>query len=558
MSKAVIQPFEDYQKSRIMFVQTIAELARKKGDHIKSLKSFKVMDLLSPLLNDPVASIKQSAALAIGRLSKHDIELANKVIEDNGRIIKLLLESDTNNKFYKKSTCFIIARVAHHGEKLAETLVKYDVISFLVKCLEEYDPTVKEAAAWGLGYISKHSEKLALKVVSEPNAIDYLILCLQEPEINIKKITIQTLTHIAKHSQDLTERINHKDNLSYILYFLVLKDYDLKAIICNCLANMANKSPVVASKIISDLQPKQLLECIESENPNVKKNAITLINEIASRDELSSIVNDKINADHFIKFLRDNKGSERLYAIPLISTMAKHKQEIAKKFVDGGVLGPLLECLSTIKNKIDEKKENKKMGKNDLKKDLRNDTKNNATSEFDDKAETLACDAIAELSKHTHEITNDIASHKNLIPTLLYLAVTRELSNKLKKAATKALQEIIMVGDKLKPLHDNENLLLMFLEKNESSTVDDTNYEQILVTVVRKIKELLNSGHLDKSDKKDFLKDLSLKKIINLAKKYRVLDNEIPEFENIYSPDIVNFYNEDYAKKLQDQYLSKL
>ena len=133
MSKAVIQPFEEYQKGRIMFVQTVAELANR-PKHIDSLKSVDVMKLLGPLLSDPVTSIKQSAALAIGRLARHNKELANNVIDDNGRIIKLLLESfDTNNKFYKKATCFVISSVARHNEKLAETVVKHNAVNFLVK-----------------------------------------------------------------------------------------------------------------------------------------------------------------------------------------------------------------------------------------------------------------------------------------------------------------------------------------------------------------------------------------------------------------------------------------
>jgi hypothetical protein len=30
----------------------------------------------------------------------------------------------------------------------------------LVPCLEEFDPSVKEAAAWAIGYISQHSPGL--------------------------------------------------------------------------------------------------------------------------------------------------------------------------------------------------------------------------------------------------------------------------------------------------------------------------------------------------------------------------------------------------------------
>lgn len=548
MSKAVIQPFEEYQKGRIMFVQTVAELANRKK-HVESLKSVGVMKLLGPLLSDPVTSIKQSAALAIGRLAKQNPELAYSVVDDNGRIIKLLLESfDTNNKFYKKATCFVISSVARHSIKLAETLVQHDVISYLVKCLEEYDPSVKEAAVWALGYIAKHTEKLALKVASEPNAIDYLILCLQEPEINIKRITIQTLSYIAKHSQDLTDRINHKDNLNYILYFLVLKDITLKYKICTCLAHMAEKSQVVASKIISDLNTKQLLDCIESPDPLVQKSAITLINQIASKDELATNVNEKINAEHFINFLRNNRGSAREFGIPLISTMGKYKQEIAKKFVEGGVLGPLNECVVSIITKIDRQKE---AAKENRKKDIE---ENESLTRENNRKALFACQAIRDLAKHSHEITNTIADHENLPYSLLTLAVTKELPDELKRAAQEALLEIIENGDQLKPL--NSLLNFTFIPHNMKMPFDAANYNEILGKLIRKQKDLLN-GSVNKTEKKNFLQCGALEKILKLKKQYPKLENEIPEFENIFSPEIVNFYNEEYAQKLKEQFLSK-
>ena len=35
----------------------------------------------------------------------------------------------------------------------------------LVGCLEEFDPSVKEAAAWALGYIARHNAELSQAVV---------------------------------------------------------------------------------------------------------------------------------------------------------------------------------------------------------------------------------------------------------------------------------------------------------------------------------------------------------------------------------------------------------
>jgi hypothetical protein len=75
MSRAVLQPFEQYQKARVTFVQTVAELATR-PQNIEALQSAGVMALLRPLLLDNVPSISQSAALALGRLANVNEDLA--------------------------------------------------------------------------------------------------------------------------------------------------------------------------------------------------------------------------------------------------------------------------------------------------------------------------------------------------------------------------------------------------------------------------------------------------------------------------------------------------
>lgn len=90
MSRAVLQPFEQYQKARVTFVQTIAELAHR-PQNIEALQSAGVMSLLRPLLLDNVPSISQSAALALGRLANMNEELAESVV--NNEILPQLVMS---------------------------------------------------------------------------------------------------------------------------------------------------------------------------------------------------------------------------------------------------------------------------------------------------------------------------------------------------------------------------------------------------------------------------------------------------------------------------------
>lgn len=101
MSKAVLQPFEQYQKARVTFVQTVAELATR-PQNIEALQSAGVMSLLRPLLLDNVPSISQSAALALGRLANMNEELAESVV--NNEILPQLVMS-LNEQNVRCSLC---------------------------------------------------------------------------------------------------------------------------------------------------------------------------------------------------------------------------------------------------------------------------------------------------------------------------------------------------------------------------------------------------------------------------------------------------------------------
>ena len=57
MSRSVLQPFDEYQKARVKFVQTVAELSTR-PQNIDALQKAGVMALLRPLLLDNVPSIQ--------------------------------------------------------------------------------------------------------------------------------------------------------------------------------------------------------------------------------------------------------------------------------------------------------------------------------------------------------------------------------------------------------------------------------------------------------------------------------------------------------------------
>ena len=75
----------------------------------------------------------------------------------------------TQNRYYKKSASFCLRAVARHSPQLAQAVVDCGALESLVACLEEFDPGVKEAAAWALGYVAGHNAELAQKVTCTPS-----------------------------------------------------------------------------------------------------------------------------------------------------------------------------------------------------------------------------------------------------------------------------------------------------------------------------------------------------------------------------------------------------
>ena len=124
----------------------------------------------------------------------------------------------------------------------------------LVPCLEEFDPTVKEAAAWAIGYIAQHNAELAQAVV-DAGTIALLVLCIQEPEITLKRISASAMrssvhrtyqlpsspahaplfslfcavvSDICKHSPELAQAVVDAGAVAYLAPLIVHPDAKLK------------------------------------------------------------------------------------------------------------------------------------------------------------------------------------------------------------------------------------------------------------------------------------------------------------------------------------------
>ena len=74
--------FDQYNKSRLQFVQTVADLASR-PQNMEHLHDNNVMSLLHPLLMDAVPAVQQTAALALGKLASFSQQLAQTLVSSN-------------------------------------------------------------------------------------------------------------------------------------------------------------------------------------------------------------------------------------------------------------------------------------------------------------------------------------------------------------------------------------------------------------------------------------------------------------------------------------------
>ncbi len=182
--------------------------------------------------------------------------------------------------------------MAKHSATLAHAVVDSGALEALVICLEEFDPSVKEAAAYALAYIAKYSIHYHLsnitrhtfdlaKAVSDAGAVPLLVLCVQEPEISLKRISASALSEICKHSPELAQVVVDAGAVPFLASLINHTDAQLKRHVCSCLAQISKHAVELADVVVeAEIFPK-ILNCLKDIDPLVRKNAATCIREIA-------------------------------------------------------------------------------------------------------------------------------------------------------------------------------------------------------------------------------------------------------------------------------------
>ncbi|XP_043599003.1 sperm-associated antigen 6-like isoform X3 [Bombus pyrosoma] len=332
-ARSILQVFDQYQKARLFFVQSIADFASKPNT-IDCLEAAGVLDLLCPLLTDPVPSIQHTAAVALGKLANNSIKLAQAVVR-MGILPQLLKNIDKQNKFYKKAALFVLRAIARHSPELASMVIQSNGLDTIIICLEDFDSGVKEATAWALGYIARHNKTLAQAIV-DAGAVPLLVLALQEPELCLKQISASALFDISKHNIDLAEIVVDAGAIPFLAKALSNPDTKLKRQVLLALSGIAKHSVHLAESIIeAEIFPDVLVHMAHPDECVVKAAAM-LTREIC-KHTLEGIV-------HLSTILYEENDDHTLaVTVWAIGQIGKHTSEHAKAVAVANILPKLLQ-----------------------------------------------------------------------------------------------------------------------------------------------------------------------------------------------------------------------
>ncbi|ETO03258.1 hypothetical protein RFI_34152 [Reticulomyxa filosa] len=269
---------------RPLLLDTVPSIQQTKQKNVSILSFFNFGKALTHVFSFVVIHIAQSAALALGRLASFSEATAEAVVSNEvlPQLVHSLSEQNVNflcyfcllfdgtnvlllikkrpffkkQRYHKKAAAFVTRSVAKHTPELAQKVVDAGALEPLVKCLSEFEPSVKEGAVWALTCVARHNSGLAQAVV-DSGAISQIVLCLQEPELTLKRISASALSEISKHNNELAQAVVNSGVVTYLTSLVQHPDSKLKRQACSALAQIAKHSADLAEVIVeAEIFPK--------------------------------------------------------------------------------------------------------------------------------------------------------------------------------------------------------------------------------------------------------------------------------------------------------------
>uniref|UniRef100_W5N1M2 Sperm associated antigen 6 n=1 Tax=Lepisosteus oculatus TaxID=7918 RepID=W5N1M2_LEPOC len=498
--ETVICVFEQYQKARTQFVQTIAELATR-PQNIETLQNAGVMSLLRPLLLDVVPTIQQTAALALGRLANYNDDLAEAVVK--GDILPQLVYSLAEQNRFKQLLLGAQLRAvwAQHLPSSCQTGQMGLRISPGLVCLASYPFGLSDHSMVNLSYVSYHAFKLSQAVV-DAGAVPLLVLCVQEPEVALKRIAASALSDISKHSPELAQTVVDAGAIAHLAQMILNPDAKLKRQVFSALSQISKHSVDLAEMVVEAEIFPAVLTCLKDPDEYVKKNVATLMREIAKHTpELSQLIVNAGGVAAAIDYIGDCLGSVRLPGIMMLGYVAAHSENLAMAVIVSKGVPQLAICL---------------------------------TEEPEDHIKAATAWAFGQIGRHTPEHARAVAV-ANVLPKLLSLYMETDSSEDLQVKAKKALKSILQKCTHLPAL---EPLL------HDASP-------NILKHVVGQFSKVLPH---DSKARRLFVTSGGLKKIQEIkAEPGSALQEYINSINNCYPEEIVRYYSPGYSETLLER-----
>jgi hypothetical protein len=248
---------------------------------------------------------------------------------------------------------------------LAQAAVDVDVTTALTKCLEEFDPSVKESAASALGHIARHNADLAQAVV-DAGGVSLLLLCLQEPEISLKRVAASALSDIARHTPELAKVIVGCHAIPIVTSFVSgdnsksgfgttsARDFKLIKQILSVLCNIAKHSLPLAEDVVDGQIFPQVYKYFKSPEPIIRRATAELSGEIVKHSvALAQLFSQTGGIAVIVDYLNHAEGSARVPGIMTLGHIASMNETMAMGVsIANGVmcLARILDDVTSIEN----------------------------------------------------------------------------------------------------------------------------------------------------------------------------------------------------------------
>ncbi|CAI7793415.1 unnamed protein product [Closterium sp. NIES-53] len=245
----------------------------------EALLSLGALQLLLPLAQDSMASVRSAATLSLGRLANVSHLWSHHLVQRNvlpslckaltwltyaafslqGTHSVLLQCSSSfslppsprlplsppstprgTNRHHKRAAAYLVKAVSRHtGAELAEA----GVLPLLTECLLDAMPAVRETAACALGHVAKHSGDMAMRVV-EAGAVRLLGTCLQDEAV--ARIALSVLSEVAHHSLLHATAVADAGGITAAVSLLGSRDIKTRRQVSVCLPTIARNSEALA------------------------------------------------------------------------------------------------------------------------------------------------------------------------------------------------------------------------------------------------------------------------------------------------------------------------